>query len=359
MKLEIPKTSTSSAQHKVEIIKRILMYKSPAKTSRNTLLEKAVFYIKITNTEKHITGIGECSIIPKLSKDDVAENIYLAKLNEVKDAIESNQKEIELNDFPSIKFGLETAILDLKNGGIKKIFDTDFYNGKMTISTNGLVWMNDIETMLTEADSKVDEGYDCIKFKIGAHDFDAEMKMLETFRKKYTASKIAIRLDANCAFGLDDALEKLHDIKRFDVHSIEQPIAVNNWDMMEKLCAESKVPIALDEELIHVNVFENGYELLAAIWPQYLVLKPGLLGGFEVCNEWIRLCERTGVKYWITSALESNIGLNAIAQYTSQFHLKIPQGLGTGSLYTNNIESPLLIQNAELHYLGHRNWGNI
>lgn len=339
---------------KATFTKHILEFYTPAKTSRNTLSTKTVYLLAISDRQGR-TGIGECTTISKLSKDDCDEGFYEGKLREVTLALEEGHMP-DLEDWPSIRFGLETALLDLQHGGRAMIFDTDFYKGTLSIPINGLVWMNDTKSMLEEAQKKVDMGFDCIKFKVGALDFDEECRMLESFRKYYPAGKCALRLDANGAFKPDEALAQLKDLSRFEVHSIEQPVKAGQWDVLEKLCAESKIPVALDEELIPLDPFSNGYELLAQTWPAYLVLKPSLLGGFTACDEWIRLAERAGVNWWITSALESNIGLNAIAQYTSRFDVKIPQGLGTGLLYKNNFGSPLEIEGARLKFNPKKAW---
>lgn len=330
------------------IIHHQLEFVKPAKTSRNVFKERHIRYVLLS--ENGITGIGEAAPLHLLSIDDVED--YDSKLEEVctqlcKVKLTSHLNldlnfDLNLNQYPSIRFGLETALLDLKNGGRQIIFDTDFLRGK-PIPINGLVWMADLDAMYDEAISKIQQGFRCIKFKVGQHDFDAECRLLERIRKEYSAFQLEIRLDANGALLQDEALTQLNELSRFDIHSIEQPIAVNQWDDMAKLCQESKIDIALDEELIGVEVFEKGNELLKHIEPQYVILKPNLIGGFTVSDEWIKLCRKHQIGWWATSALESNIGLNAIAQWVSQYDVNMPQGLGTGSLYSNNIDSPLEI----------------
>ncbi|MFT7591252.1 MAG: O-succinylbenzoate synthase [bacterium] len=301
-----------------------------------------------------ITGIGECSPLHLLSIDDREDyDVYLHQFCKALSEGE-NIKDLDLGDFPSIRFGLETALLDLENGGRRFVFKTDFVNGK-PIPINGLVWMADLDAMYTEAIAKIKEGYSCIKFKVGQHDFDAECRFLEKIRAHSDAFKLEIRLDANGGFLKDDAMQQLQDLHRFGIHSIEQPIQPKLWDDMAKLCLESKIDIALDEELIGVNVSKNGKALINHIKPQYLILKPNLIGGFSVSDEWINLSQRNHTGWWATSALESNIGLNAIAQWVSQYDTEMPLGLGTGSLFTNNISSPLAVKQQSLIY-GSGDW---
>lgn len=335
------------------IVHHALKFVKPAKTSRNVFKERHIRYILLSHDG--LTGIGEASPLSMLSIDDVEE--YDERLDAACTQFcdESFNRDfnltfdLNLHDFPSIQFGLETALLDLRNGGQRVIYNTDFIRGK-AIPINGLVWMADLEAMYDEAISKINNGFTCIKFKVGQHDFDAECRLLERIRKLYDAFKLEIRLDANGAFLADEAPSQLKELSRFHIHSIEQPIAVSQWDDMAKLCQESVIDIALDEELIGVNVDTHGAQLLAHIKPQYVILKPNLIGGFKVSDTWIKLGNKHGVGWWATSALESNIGLNAIAQWVSQYDTTMPQGLGTGSLYSNNIESPLEIVGQSLHY---------
>jgi o-succinylbenzoate synthase len=340
---------------KYRIVHHQLKFKTPAKTSRNVFEERHIRYVIL---EKNgVIGIGEAAPLVHLSIDDVED--YDSKLEGIctqlcEDALHHELSldlifNLDLKLYPSIQFGLETALLDLQNGGSRKLFDTAFIQGK-PIPINGLVWMDDLDKMYDETMSKINEGFRCIKFKVGQHDFDAECRFLERIRKEYDAFKLEIRLDANGAFVSDEALQQLKDLSRFDIHSLEQPIKPNQWDAMAELCAEAKIDIALDEELIGVNVTERGKTLLKHIQPQYLILKPNLIGGFSISDHWIKLCRRHQTGWWATSALESNIGLNAIAQWVSQYDTTVPQGLGTGGLYSNNISSPLAIQNKSLVY---------
>lgn len=339
------------------LTKHTLKFKTPAKTSRNTLQDKPLWLLRLSNiTKPEVEGIGEISPLRSLSIDDTDD--FEERLNAIVKHINEGEhpRELDTEKLPSIKFGLETALLDLENGGKRKIFDTPFYKGKLKLPINGLVWMADSNNMLQQAQAKIEAGFNCIKFKVGALDFDEECRMLEQLRKKYNAFKVEIRLDANGAFAPDTALEQLKELSRFEVHSIEQPIKQKQWEAMQEVCAQSPIDIALDEELIGINPNTEGLKLLSYIQPKYIILKPGLLGGFETTDTWIKLSRNNNTGWWVTSALESNVGLNAIAQYTSKYAVEIPQGLGTGQLYTNNFESPLYMENGFIGYLPDKNW---
>jgi len=209
--------------------------------------------------------------------------------------------------------------------------------------------MADTETMYREAISKIESGFNCIKLKVGALDFDEECRLLEKIRKKYNAFKTEIRLDANGAFYADDVFEKLNNLKRFDIHSIEQPLKPNHHHLMQEVCAKSKISIALDEELITVNI-NDALNVLKYIKPAFIIIKPTLIGGFNNADAWINAAQQLNIGWWATSALESNIGLNAIAQWVFGKQIKLHQGLGTGSLYTNNIPSPLQVTKGHIVY---------
>ncbi len=339
------------------VSKHNLEFKSPAKTSRNTLTQKPLWLIQLYNEKQPDTkGIGEISPLKSLSIDDV--DGFEDKLNQTVQLINDGISpfDLSLEQWPSINFGIETAMLDLKNGGTRKIFDTSFYTKGTKLPINGLVWMSDSAGMLQQAKEKIAEGFTCIKFKIGALDFDEECRMLEALRKKHNAFEVEIRLDANGAFAPDMALEQLKELARFEVHSIEQPIKQGQWDAMQEICAKSKIHVALDEELIGIPVSTQGQKLLTFIKPAYIILKPGLLGGFEASKQWIDLANKNNIGWWVTSALESNVGLNAIAQFTSQYKVTMPQGLGTGQLFTNNFESPLQMQNGYISYVLTKGW---
>lgn len=321
--------------------KKTFVFKRPSGTSRGILTEKHAWFLEVWNEdEPEIKGIGECSIIPGLSPD--FENIgqYEAKLKELQ-----KDPTLDLTDWPSIKFGMECAIIDLKNGGNRIYFDNAFTRGERKLPINGLVWMGDESFMKEQIEQKLHEGFTTIKMKIGAIDFETELKLLSSIRERYSKDKITLRVDANGAFSAEEALDKLHALAQLDIHSIEQPIQQRQWAEMSSLCETTPVPIALDEELIGINSREAKIDMLETIQPQYIILKPSLHGGISGTQEWIQLAEERSIPWWMTSALESNIGLEAICQLTAEYNNDLPQGLGTGSLYTNNVESDLVVQN--------------
>lgn len=328
-----------------------LQFKFAAGTSRGVLHYKPSSFLILE--ENGFRGIGECSIIPDLSIDNM--DVYNSKLDEV--CLLSNSEtaieNINLTGFPSIAFGLETALLDLKTGGKRLLFDTDFTRGKTGIPINGLVWMGDKAFMQKQIREKIAAGYRCIKLKVGALDFDTEKEMIKEIRKQFSADDIELRLDANGGFSAEQALEKLKILADYQIHSIEQPIKPNQWERMAEICQKSPIPVVLDEELIGL---QPDIKILKEINPAYIILKPSLIGGFSISEEWIRLAEKLNIGWWITSALESNIGLNAIAQWASSLNTSLPQGLGTGQLYHNNIPSPLKISDAKLFYNNLNNW---
>lgn len=341
-----------------EYLKRTLVFKFEAGTSRGILRTKEVFWIKAFHPgSPEIAGWGEAAPLVKLSLDDRAdfEQVLGKTLEEASEmSWEENPKLVldQLGEFvsfglPSIRFALETAILDLKNGGKKQVLGRDFYEGKKAIPINGLIWMGEKDFMLAQIKEKLEQGFDCIKMKIGAIDFQQELDLLDYIRSRYSKDQVTLRVDANGAFSVEEALEKLGLLSNYELHSIEQPIPAGNWKAMKQLCAASPIPIALDEELIGVR---DKAELLDGIRPQHIILKPTLLGGIVETKEWIALAEARGIGWWMTSALESNIGLNAIAQLADSLHASIPQGLGTGKLYQNNLESPLEIEQGHIRY---------
>ena len=326
-----------------------LVFNKPAKTSRNIFETRKIFIIYLFDLDTGRKGIGEAAPLSLLSIDDIPnyEEVLRQKLQ--KFCFNQDFNELELEHYPSIRFGIETAYLDLLSEN-EILFDTLFTKGQSVIPINGLVWMNDTETMFQEALDKIDAGFKVIKLKVGAQDFDDECRMIEKIRSHYSAFKIALRLDANGAFKPDEAAEQLKELKRFEIHSIEQPIAKDNWDEMEELCHERIIDIALDEELIGVSVEKYGYQLLNHLKPQYIILKPNLLGGLSKSDEWIKLANTLSINWWATSALEGNIGLNAIAQWVSQYETKLHQGLGTGSLFKNNLASRLQLENGFMSF---------
>ena len=331
-----------------------LNFKRPSGTSRGVLKTKETWFIKIEDETDF--GIGECGILRGLSLDDVPEFE-----NQLKWACEIinmgfNYLSEQLKLFPSIKFGLEMAFKSLNSQNPFYLFDTDFYKHQQGITINGLIWMGDKSFMFEQIKAKLDQGFSCIKLKIGAIDFQAELDLLAYLRSKFSAEVLELRVDANGAFNPDHALQKLEKLSQFNLHSIEQPIKQNKWQAMRELCKNTPLPIALDEELIEVVDTTHRAKLLDGVKPQYIILKPSLVGGFSDSSEWIKLAENRKIGWWITSALESDIGLNAIAQYASTFQLDKPQGLGTGSLYTNNITSPLEVKGEKLFYNSKLKW---
>lgn len=330
--------------------KKVFEFKRPSGTSRGILTEKKAWFITVWNQNApEIKGVGECSVIPGLSPDYENDLQYANKVKEVVTGVDYFSLNIDsLRDFPSIYFGLEMALLDLKNGGKGVFYETEFTNGKQAIPINGLIWMGDEAFMQSQITQKLAEGFSCIKMKIGAIDFDKELAILAGIRKQVSAEEITLRVDANGAFSLEEAPEKLRRLSEFELHSIEQPIRQGQTEAMHSLCAKNILPIALDEELIGIHDFEEKKQLLDKIQPQYVILKPSLIGGFKGTKEWIELAEERNIPWWITSALESNVGLDAIAQFTSTYEVKLPQGLGTGALYTNNTPSLLKVEKGEL-----------
>ncbi|WP_158977602.1 o-succinylbenzoate synthase [Cellulophaga sp. L1A9] len=334
--------------------KYILDFKRPSGTSRGVLKQKETWFIILKSDEKF--GIGECGILRSLSIDDVPE--YEETLKWTCENIHLGKEALwnALMAFPSIQFGVEQAFLSLISSNEFELFPSDFITGGAPIAINGLIWMGDEAFMHEQIQQKIEDGFRCIKMKIGAIDFETELKLLASIRKKYTPEEIELRVDANGAFKPEEALAKLERLATFNLHSIEQPIQQGNVQEMELLCKKTPLPIALDEELIGVFKVTKKQELLQRIQPQYIILKPSLVGGFKGCEEWISIAEKNGIKWWVTSALESNVGLNAIAQWTFTLNNSLPQGLGTGGLYTNNFESPLAVENGKLYYKKNKSW---
>jgi len=338
---------------KASFRKYTLQFRRLAGTSRGTYNTRDSWFLFLKEDGK--TGIGECAPLPNLSLENPAG--MNEKLTQVCNNIDFFSKDIQkLKNWPSIQFGLETALLDLKNGGTRIIFQSDFTEGKRGIPINGLIWMGKPEYMQQQIREKLKQGFHCIKMKIGAIDFDTELELLKGIRKEFSAKEITLRVDANCAFKPTEAPGKLKRLSELEIHSIEQPVAVHQWDELAKLCAQSPLPVALDEELIGITEREQKEKLLQQVRPAFLVLKPSLHGGISGCDEWIGLAEKTGVKWWITSYLESNIGLNAIAQWTATKTIGMEQGLGTGKLFTNNFDSPLTIKQDQLWLSPEKSW---
>ena len=332
-----------------EIEEKVLHFKQPAGTSRGVYTTRKIWLVHLVDGESE--GIGECAPLPDLSCDAMSDEAYEEKLNHFCQNLcqTGTIDEDALRDYPSMLFGLETALLNLQNGD--RLFDTAFSRGEVGIPINGLVWMGNHEEMLQRLEEKLAKGFRCIKLKIGAIDFDQELDLIKRIRDRFSFHEVELRVDANGAFPYDEALYKLELLSQYNIHSIEQPIRQGQWAFMADLCRESPLPIALDEELIGVNDPEMKRHMLNIIKPRFIILKPSLHGGMSGCREWIDIARDMGIGSWITSALESNIGLNAIAQFASSVygdHIIMPQGLGTGQLFTDNIPMPLEIRNDQL-----------
>lgn len=334
--------------------KHILDFKRPSGTSRGVLRQKQTWFIIVEENGK--VGVGECGLLPGLSIDDRPE--YTSKLQWACDhiALEFDQLWASLVQYPSIQSGIEQALLSLSAENPFELFPSAFTRGEHGIPINGLIWMGEEDFMKSQIKQKIDQGFRCIKMKIGAIDFSTEIKLLSTIRKEFKSTDIELRVDANGAFTTQDALIKLERLAELDIHSIEQPIRQGQWDEMAELCSKTPLPIALDEELIGLFELEEKKKLLHAVKPQYLIFKPSLIGGFRGTKDWIKLCEQASIDWWVTSALEGNIGLNAIAQWTYTLDNPMPQGLGTGSLYTNNVTSPLQVIGEKLYYTDNGRW---
>jgi o-succinylbenzoate synthase len=346
-----------------DFFKRIFKFNFKARTSRGVMEDKTSWFIKLwddINPERY--GLGECAPLPGLSLDDTPdfENVLssvVQRLCELKRHTTFQQfgastfqrlKETVPPGFPSITFAVETAYLDLLQGGKRIIFRNDFLKGK-AIPINGLIWMSDRDSMMEQVREKIEHGFRCLKLKVGALDFDRECELLERIRKDYAGRGITLRLDANGAFRPDEALSKLNALSKYEIHSIEQPIQAGLGEMAE-VCAKSPIPIALDEELIRHQDADSKKQLLQKVKPAFIVLKPTLHGGLSGSTQWIELAEASNIGWWITSALESNIGLNSICQFTANYPIRIHQGLGTGSIYENNIECPLKVENGAISF---------
>ena len=328
---------------RLEFAPYLLKFKEPGGTSRGILTEKPTFLIKVydENDPSHF-GLGEAAVFPGLSPE--ADGKYVLKLTQLLANIALGRP-TDLSRHSSIQFGLEQALLDFSNGCKGVFYQSDFTEGLRNLEINGLVWMGDFDKMIERIQLKIIEGFRCIKLKIGAIDWDEEIQMIRFVRKHYNENDLIIRVDANGGFEYDSCLDKLKELAELGVQSIEQPIKAGNPQLMAKLCRETPLPIALDEELIGKGSLEERINTLEEIKPQYIILKPALCGGFSGALEWIEEAEKRGIGWWITSALESNVGLNAIAQFTAYVNAKGPQGLGTGGLFTNNFLTPIFLKN--------------
>lgn len=337
-----------------------LEFKRPSGTSRGVLTEKHAWYITLSDDHFEIKGVGEISVIPGLTLEFSDLVSYQSWLEEAIISLnEASLSTINFLDFinqwydkPSLFFGLETAFYDYVSGGKALFFDNSFTRKESTIPINGLIWMGDEAFMKQQIEEKLAQGFSCIKMKIGAIDFETEMKLLAAIRASYPSDMMTLRVDANGAFSLGEASEKLKRLAALDIHSIEQPIKAGDWEGMHYLCKATPCPIALDEELIGVYDFQSKKNLLKTIQPQYIILKPSLHGGIKGCQEWIHLAESLEIPWWITSALESNVGLNMIAQFVANYDVELHQGLGTGGLYVSNTKATTIIENGQMIFIG-------
>ncbi len=338
--------------YSIKITPRTFHFQHPAGTSRGIYTERKSWMLEMTNDDMPgRKGIGECAPLPELSCDDIPE--YEKTLRAVCDRFEQ-EGAIDypmMRPYPSMLFGLETALLNLQSGS-DILFDNDFSRGKVGITINGLVWMGDYDTMLRRIEEKLQQGFHCIKLKIGAIEFEKELDMVKHIRERFSHHEVQLRVDANGGFTFDEALYKLELLAQYAIHSIEQPIKAKQWGYMAELCRESPLPIALDEELIGINIPEMKAHVLNIIKPAYIVLKPSLHGGMKGVREWVDIANRQGIRSWITSALESNVGLNAVAQLAADIYGTsgiMPQGLGTGQLFTDNIPMRLEMKGEKIY----------
>lgn len=340
------------------IFKRTFAFKFDARTSRGAMRKKISWFIKIWDEKRpDVFGLGECGPLPGLSLDDTPDfertiEDTLSKLRNQPLTSDLSKLRIAPPKYSSIQFGLETALLDLVHEGKRMIFDNQFVKG-MPLPINGLIWMGNADFMIQQVNKKIEERYTCIKLKIGGLDFEEECNILRHIRTKFSKNEITLRLDANGSFKESDALEKLTALAEFEIHSIEQPVMQGSSEMA-RLCKVSPIPIALDEELIGRE--NEKVELLKSIRPQFIILKPTLHGGMYSCQEWIATAESLNIGWWITSALESNVGLNAICQFAASYPINTPQGLGTGMLYENNFPSPLTVREGSIFYDEEQPW---
>lgn len=334
--------------------KHLLNFKRPSGTSRGVLTTKETWFLTISSEGKK--GLGECGILRGLSIDDRPD--YEEKLKWVCENIALGEEMLweQLMEFPSIQFGVEMAFRSLASENPFLLFPSPFTKGEKAIPINGLVWMGEKSFMKEQIVEKIAQGFSCIKLKIGAIDFNAELDLLKYIRTEFSSEDIELRVDANGAFSAEEALEKLKRLSEHRIHSIEQPIKQGQVEAIAALCRKTPIPIALDEELLGVTPVTNKEEILQIIQPQYVIFKPSLIGGFKGTQEWLDLAENLNIGWWVTSALESNVGLNAIAQWTFIKNSPMPQGLGTGGLYTNNFDSPLKVENGRIAYHPELNW---
>ncbi len=329
---------------------KTLHFKKPARTSRGEYSEHNMVVITITDDDCKKIGLGECAPLPDLSADRDAYTTLSATSRLISEALASGDYSDFLRPYPALLFALESALFDYQQNAM--LYDTPFARSEVGIPINGLVWMSSYDDMLQQVKEKLLAGFKCIKLKIGAIDWDEEMRLISTIRSRFSPETLQLRVDANGAFSPDEAMAKLKELSRYSVHSIEQPVRQYLWHDMERLCRESPVPVALDEELIGVSSLEEKRTLLDTLRPQYIVVKPTLHGGITGSMEWISEARKRNIASWITSALESNIGLRNVALLAARVYditpgnvrNVMPQGLGTGLLYTDNIEMDMEIR---------------
>ena len=332
-----------------------LIFVRPAGTSRGVLEQKPCWFIRLTS-EAGTTGIGEVSFIPGLSVEKEEE--MGSRLDQICKLISTGKMDPvqPLPSMPGVHFALETAVRDLEAGGERILFPSPFTEGRRGITTNGLIWMGAKPFMISQIREKMHLGFRVLKLKVGALGFSEELDVVRWIRSEFGETDLEIRLDANGAWKPGEASEKMERFANYNIHSIEQPVAPGQWEEMALLCRDGAIPVAIDEELIGVSDTGEMKVMLEQINPAYIILKPGLLGGFSMVSQWIELAGANGTGWWITSALESTIGLNAIAQWTSHKGVTMPQGLGTGALYTNNFNSPLQIRGEQLWFRPALKW---
>lgn len=350
--------------HHFAVVPHDLKFKFQAGTSRGVLDTKKSYFICLNTFEKNVWG--EVSIIPKLSPEDTPQferDLYalIYRLNKIalpksKTDIDAFLAGLNVDHYPALRFGIEMTLYDFFSIVSNHYFDSSFFDGSAAIPINGLIWMGDTSFMIKQIEEKLEKGFTCLKMKIGAIGIDAELAVLEDIRTQFDKDALTLRVDANGAFDYDTAIEVLNELKRLDIHSIEQPIKQGNYEAMHELCAQNIIPIALDEELIGIDHLDEKKLLLSKVEPQYIILKPSLLGGFSKTDEWINLAESMNIGWWITSALEANVGLNAVSQYAASKSVTMHQGLGTGQLFENNIPSALEIKGEGLWYDKNQQW---
>lgn len=345
-----------TAQHmNIEISERLFHFKRPAGTSRGIYTTRRSYMITLKDANGMILGMGECAPLPDLSCDAMPPAEYMEQLRRFCNMLQSTG-EIpydEMRGYPSMLFGMETAVRQWQRNGSAALYDTPFSRGEQGITINGLIWMGTFEEMYQRIEEKLQKGFHCVKLKIGAIDWQREIELVSFIRQHFDSKQIELRVDANGGFAPEVVLERLEQLADYDIHSIEQPIRQKQWEQMAELCRKSPIPIALDEELIGINNTEAKEQLLDTICPQYIILKPSLHGGMQGCREWIEMARQRGIGSWITSALESNVGLNAVAHFAAHVYgesLNMPQGLGTGQLFTDNIAMPLEIHGEKLWF---------